>query len=52
MVTNLGGLLVPGGAAGAASAAAWLFGGFVAAPLVAALAIRSLPVQVRPVAAQ
>ena len=52
MVTNLGGLLVPGGAPGAASAAAWLFGAFVAAPLLALLAIRRLPVQVRPVAAQ
>jgi MFS family permease len=52
MVTNLGGLLVPGGAPGAATASAWLFGAFMAAPLVAALAIRSLPLQVRPVAAQ
>jgi predicted MFS family arabinose efflux permease len=48
MVTNLGGLLVPGGTAGAMSASAWLFGAFMAAPLLAALAIRRLPVQVRP----
>jgi len=52
MATNLGGLLVPGGVAGAASAAAWLFGGFMLAPLCAALAIRRLPVQVRPAAAE
>ena len=52
MVTNLGGLVAPGGVAGAGTAAAWLFGGFVAGPLCAALAIRRLPVQVRPVAAQ
>jgi MFS family permease len=52
MVTNLGGLLVPGGATGAATASAWLFGAFMIAPLVAAVAIRRLPVQVRPVAAQ
>jgi MFS family permease len=48
MVTNLGGLLVPGGAEGASSASAWLFGAFMAAPLLAALAIRRLPAQVRP----
>jgi MFS family permease len=52
LVTNLAGLTDPGGPAGAAAAAAWLFGGFMAAPLLAALAIRRLPVQVRPVAAE
>jgi MFS family permease len=50
MVTNLAGLTVPGGAAGAASASSWLFGLFMVAPLLAALAIRRLPLQVRPVA--
>lgn len=52
MVTNLGGLLVPGGLAGASSAAAWLFGSFMAAPLVAMFAIRRMPAKARPVAAQ
>jgi predicted MFS family arabinose efflux permease len=52
MVTNLGGLLVPGGQAGAASASAWLFSGFVLSPLLAALAIRRLPAQARRVPAQ
>jgi len=52
MATNLGGLLAPGGVPGAVSASGWLFGAFMAAPLLAALAIRRLPVQVRPVAAQ
>jgi len=52
MVTNLGGLLVPGGMRGATTASAWLFGGFVLAPLLAALALRRLPLTVRPVAAQ
>lgn len=52
MVTNLGGLIVPGGTVGAAGAASWLFGLFVAAPLLAALAIRRLPVLVRPAAAE
>jgi MFS family permease len=42
MVTNLGGLNVPGGVAGAAHAAAWLFGGYAVAPLLAMLAIRQL----------
>jgi MFS family permease len=51
-VTNLGGLIVPGGGDGAAGAASWLFGLFMAAPLLAALAIRRLPVQVRPAAAE
>jgi MFS family permease len=52
MVTNLGGLIEPGGAQGAGRAAAWLFGVFIAAPLVAALAIRRLPLTVRPAAAE
>ncbi len=52
MVTSLGGIAVPGGASGAASASGWLFGAFMAAPLLAALAIRRLPAQVRPVAAE
>jgi predicted MFS family arabinose efflux permease len=52
MVTSLAGLSVPGGVAGASSAAAWLFGAFLMAPLLAALAIRRMPVQVHPVAAQ
>lgn len=52
MVTNLGGLIVPGGAAGATGAASWLFGLFMAAPLLAAFAIRRLPLQVRPAAAE
>jgi predicted MFS family arabinose efflux permease len=50
MVTNLGGLLVPGGAPGAATASAWLFGAFMVAPLFASVAIRRLPLQVRPAA--
>ncbi len=52
MVTNLAGLTQPGGSAGASAAAAWLFSLFVATPLLAALAIRRLPAQVRPAAAQ
>jgi MFS family permease len=52
MATNLGGLLVPGGVPGAASASAWLFGAFLLAPLGAALAIRRLPEKVRPVLAE
>ncbi len=40
MVTNLAGLTDPGGAAGAASAAFWLFGGFTAAPLLAWFSVR------------
>ncbi len=48
MVTNLAGLTSPGGVAGAASAATWLFSAFIAAPTLAALAIRRLPVVVRP----
>ncbi len=49
MVTNLAGMALPGGAAGAAS---WLFGGFIVAPLLAALAIRRLPARRRPAAAE
>jgi predicted MFS family arabinose efflux permease len=52
MATSIAGLAVPGGPAGASSAAAWLFGAFMAAPLLAALAIRRMPLLVRPVAAQ
>lgn len=52
MVTNLAGMTVPGGALGAESASAWLFRAFLLAPLLAAVAIRRLPVPVRPVAAQ
>jgi MFS family permease len=48
MVTNLAGLSTPGGVAGAHAAAAWLFGLFILAPLLAAAAIRRLPVQVHP----
>ena len=48
MVTNLAGLTSPGGVAGAASAATWLFSVFIAAPTLAALAIRRLPMVVRP----
>jgi predicted MFS family arabinose efflux permease len=40
MVTNMAGLTAPGGAAGAASAAAWLFGLFAVSPLVAWVAVR------------
>ena len=50
MATSLAGLSVPGGMAGAETASAWLFGAFIVAPLLAALAIRRLPVQVRPAA--
>jgi MFS family permease len=52
MITNAAGLTVPGGAAGATSAASWLFSLFLAAPMGAALAIRRLPAQVRPVPAE
>jgi MFS family permease len=52
MVTNLAGMSAPGGVAGAASASAWLCCVFMAAPLVAALAIRRLPLRVRPAAAE
>jgi predicted MFS family arabinose efflux permease len=50
--TNLGGLIAPGGVPGAAGAASWLFSLFMAAPLLATLAIRRLPVQIRPAAAE
>ena len=52
MVTSLAGMTVPGGVAGAGQASAWLFGAFIAAPLLAALAIRRLPAQIRPVPAE
>ena len=52
MVTGLAGLTAPGGVAGASAAASWLFAAFMGAPLLAALAIRRLPVQVRPAAAE
>ncbi len=42
MVTNLAGMTNPGGAAGAAPAAAWLFGIYTLAPLLAFLAVRRL----------
>jgi MFS family permease len=42
VVTNLAGLSVPGGVHGAASAAGWLFRLYIAAPLLAMLAIRRL----------
>jgi MFS family permease len=42
MVTNLAGMTNPGGAVGAAPAAAWLFGAYVLAPLLAFLAVRRL----------
>jgi hypothetical protein len=42
MVTNLAGMTNPGGPAGAAPAAAWLFGAYVLAPLLAFLAVRRL----------
>ena len=52
MTTNLGGMIAPGGQAGAAGAAMWLFALFLAAPILAALAIRRLPASVRPQAAE
>jgi MFS family permease len=42
MVTNLAGMTNPGGAAGAAPAAAWLFGTYTVAPLLAYFAVRRL----------
>ncbi len=45
LVTNLAGLISPGGIAGAAAAAAWLFGIYAAAPVLAALAVRRLLAQ-------
>nr|WP_283949911.1 MFS transporter [Limobrevibacterium gyesilva] len=42
MVTNLAGLTVPGGAAGAQAAAAWLFGAYALSPLLAFAAVRRL----------
>jgi hypothetical protein len=52
MITNLGGLLFPGGVAGSASAAAWLFGGYTVAPLLAMLAVRQLLVAPHPAPAE
>jgi MFS family permease len=52
VVTGLAGLSVPGGVAGAESAASWLFGAFMVAPLLAALAIRRLPDTARRVVAE
>jgi predicted MFS family arabinose efflux permease len=42
LVTNTAGMIVPGGGAGAASASAWLFGLYIAAPLLALLVTRKL----------
>jgi hypothetical protein len=41
-VANAAGLIAPGGAAGAQSAAAWLFASFALAPLLAALLVRGM----------
>jgi predicted MFS family arabinose efflux permease len=49
LLTNLAGLSRPGGAAGASDAAAWLFGGFMLAPLLAIVLIRRFRVLVAPV---
>ncbi len=48
MLTNLAGLTAPGGAAGAAHAAAWLFGVAAVAPLLAVAVMRRLAVVARP----
>ena len=42
MITNVAGLIRPGGAAGASSASAWLFSAAIAAPMLAWLALRRL----------
>jgi MFS family permease len=42
MITNLAGMTNPGGSIGAAAAAAWLFGTYALAPLLAFLAVRRL----------
>ncbi|MCC6719864.1 MAG: MFS transporter [Acetobacteraceae bacterium] len=42
VVTNLAGIAVPGGAAGASDAAGWLFTVFTVPPLVAAMLVRRL----------
>jgi hypothetical protein len=42
LVANAAGLIAPGGAAGAQSAAAWLFASFALAPLLAALLVRGM----------
>lgn len=45
LVANLAGFSTPGGIAGAQHAAAWLFGLFAAAPLLAAVVARRVPVR-------
>jgi predicted MFS family arabinose efflux permease len=50
MVTNAAGMTNPGGPAGAAPAAAWLFGLYTLAPLLAFLTVRRLLVFRWPVA--
>ncbi|TCW85853.1 MFS transporter [Burkholderia sp. SRS-46] len=45
LVANLAGFSTPGGLAGAQHAAAWLFAVFAAAPLLAALVARRVPVR-------
>ncbi len=52
LVTNAAGLTAPGGISGAASAAAWLFGVFAVAPLVALAAMRRFLRAPAPVAAE
>lgn len=52
MTTNLAGLTAPGGRVGAMGAASWLFALFLIAPFLATLAIRKLPMLVRPAAAE
>jgi MFS family permease len=42
VVTNLGGIVVPGGAEGASDAAGWLFTVFAVPPMIAALLVRRL----------
>lgn len=51
MTTNAAGLTDPGGTAGASSAAAWLFGLYMLAPVLAGLVIRRLRLVGRTVAA-
>jgi predicted MFS family arabinose efflux permease len=50
MVTNLAGLTDPGGVAGAASAALWLFGSALVVPALALLAVRHIVAASRQVA--
>jgi hypothetical protein len=42
MVANAGGLIDPGGTAGTASAARWLFGVFTLAPLLCLVTVRRI----------